>query len=109
MRSPAYSGELRAALDSGARVNLFCFIGPSAWERARRWPIGNRLVLPTDRAALANTDLAVAAGLELVLVADTNLSTARLAATRLCAHGARLAVLLHPELPHFAEFFYGEP
>jgi hypothetical protein len=65
-------------------------------------------VLPADRAEINNVDLSVAAGLELVLIADTNLSTARLAATRLCAHGARLVVLLHPELPRFAEFFYCE-
>ena len=108
MRSPAYSSELRAARDKAARVNLFCFIGPSAWERARRWPVGNRLVLPADRVDINNLDLSVAARLDLVLIADTDLSTARLAAARLCAHGARMAVLLHPELPHFAEFFYGE-
>lgn len=107
MRSPAFSRELRAALDSGARVNLSCFIGPSAWDRARGRPVGNRLVIPACRAEINTTDLSVAEGLELVLIADTNLSTARLAATRLCAHGARLVVLVHPAL-RFPEFYYCE-
>lgn len=106
--APAYANELRAARALGESINLHAHIGANAWARAKRSGHRPRLIIDLSDQPPEALDFTCCNGLELVLNANgCDLDCARTVAMRICTHGARLVVLLHPALPNCSQFIYG--
>lgn len=107
VRRPPFSKEIRAALTAGRVSLVFAFVGRSAWVRARRYAPGSRLVIPPpEDTPLEQLDFTDLRGLDVVLNAhDSSSEFAESVARRICSHGARLCVLLHPALPGESKLF----
>jgi hypothetical protein len=106
---PAYARELEQARLADESINLYAHVGATAWDRAKRTPPRNRLVVPLDENhGPADYDFSALGDLTLVLNAvDADVVLARRTADAMCKAGARLVVLLHPGLAKNSEFFYG--
>jgi hypothetical protein len=110
LRAPAYARKLRSAIANGETINLHAFMGSDAWGHARRTGHTHRLVIVLDEVRRAPTDydFTCVDDIDVTLNAlDADLVLGRKVAVRMCEHGARLVVLLHPKLPKRGEFFYG--
>lgn len=111
-RRPAYAREVIAAKALGEALNLTCFVGRTAWDRARvhhGGTRGHRLVVQVDHeCAVEDYDFEFLVGEEIVVDSlGFDLPLSIRIARRMCAHGVRMAVLLHPALEQ-PQFFYGE-
>jgi hypothetical protein len=111
IRRPAYAREVIAALRAGQSINLCCFVGQRAWDCAREYhggKPGDRLVVTIDyETQPEDYDFEFLLGQDLVLKSlGFDLVLSQRIARRICAHGARMCVLLHPAL-ELPQFFYG--
>lgn len=111
LRRPAYAREVIAAIKAGRPLNLCCFVGQRAWDCAKDYhggTPGDRLLVTIDHETQPEDyDFEFLLGQDLVLKSlSFDLILSQRIARRICAHGARMCVLLHPalELPFF---FYG--
>jgi hypothetical protein len=107
LRAPPFAKELIAARARDEAINVHAHVGRDAWKRAQL-RTENRLVIPLDTEHSPESfDFSSCAELEVTLNArDCDLVLARRVAIRMCQHGARMVVLLHPALPQSSEFFY---
>lgn len=110
LRRPAYAREIIAARAAGSPLNLTCFVGRTAWDRAKQHHAGapgNRLVVTIDpECSVEDYDFEFLAGETLTLSSlDFDLVLSQRLARRIASHGVRCVVLLHPAAP--AQFFYG--
>ena len=109
MSRPAYSREVTAARRAGETPNIHVHVGTHAWERAKAWGVGHRIVVPLDLDRCpTDFDFGCLYGLSVVLNAtDSDLIVARQVAVAIVEQGAQLVALLHPDLTKNSEFFYG--
>jgi hypothetical protein len=108
-KRPPYSQEVIAKRRVDEPMNVHIQVGATAWDRAKRWGAGHRLVVPLDLNHSADDyDFEFLEGLAVTLNAvDADLTLARQVAVAVVEQGAKLVVLLHPGLPMKSELFYG--
>ena len=105
---PAFAREVWATRTAGGSPNVHVHVGATAWDRAKRRGVGDRIVVPLDlERSPGDYDFKVLDGLTVTVNAiDADLVLARQVAVAVVEQGAKLVVLLHPDLPKNSEFYY---
>lgn len=103
LRRPAYASQLAGAVGMpAAQIMVEAHIGKDAWQRAKARPwwgaAGRSLVVTLDNeTTVSDYDFTCLHGLSLILDArDCSFEPALACATRMCEHGARTVLLIHP-------------